>query len=96
MKILYISFRLFSKRVLTFLVECAILYTQTRKGGKYIMKKNLEQKIIRERVVDTNRFRYAYLERADGYAIIKCKREYIGTMAAVNKDNWLVVKEVKV
>ena len=60
------------------------------------MKKNLEQKIIRERVVDTNRFRYAYLERADGYAIIKCKREYIGTMAAVNKDNWLVVKEVKV
>ena len=94
MKILYISFRLFSKRVLTFLVECAILYTQTRKGGKYIMKKNLEQKIVRERVVDTNRFRYAYLERADGYAIIKCKREYIGTMNAVNKDNWVVVKEV--
>ena len=58
------------------------------------MKKSLEQKIIRERVVDTNRFRYAYLERADGYAIIKCKREYIGTMKAVNKDNWVVVKEV--
>ena len=80
---------------MTFLVECAILYTQTRKGGKYIMKKNLEQKIIRERIVDTNRFRYAYLERTDGYVIIKCKREYIGTMAAVNKDNWVVVKEVK-
>lgn len=56
------------------------------------MKKSLEQKIIRERVVDTNRFRYAYLERTDGYAM--CKREYIGTMAAVNKDNWVVVKEV--
>lgn len=59
------------------------------------MKKSLEQKIIRERIVDTNRFRYAYLERTDGYAIIKCKREYIGTMAAVNKDNWVVVKEAK-
>ena len=59
------------------------------------MKKNLEQKIIRERVVDTNIFRYAYLERADGYVIIKCTREYIGTMAAVNKDNWVVVKEAK-
>ena len=58
------------------------------------MKKNLEQKIIRERIVDTNRFRYAYIEGADGYAIIKCEREYIGTMNAVNKDNWVVVKEV--
>ena len=59
------------------------------------MKKNLEQKIIRERVVDTNRFRYAYLERADGYAIIKCKREYIGTMKALHTENWVLVKEVK-
>lgn len=59
------------------------------------MKKDLEQKIIRERIVDTNRFRYAYLERANGYAIIKCKREYIGTMKALNKDNWVIAKEVK-
>lgn len=59
------------------------------------MKKDLEQKIIRERIVDTNRFRYAYLERDDGYAIIKCKREYIGTMKALNKDNWVIAKEVK-
>ena len=59
------------------------------------MKKSLEQKIIRERVVDTNRFRYAYLERADGYAIIKCKREYIGTMKALHIENWTMVKEVK-
>lgn len=59
------------------------------------MKKNLEQKIIREHIVDTNRFRYAYLERADGYAIIKCKREYIGTMKALDKDNWVIAKEVK-
>lgn len=59
------------------------------------MKKSLEQRIIRERIVDTNRFRYAYLERANGYAIIKCKREYIGTMKALNKDNWVVAKEVK-
>lgn len=59
------------------------------------MKKDLEQKIIRERIVDTNRFRYAYLERANGYAIIKCKRKYIGTMKALNKDNWVVAKEVK-
>ena len=59
------------------------------------MKKSLEQKIIRERVVDTNRFRYAYLERADGYAIIKCKREYIGTMKALHTENWTIVKEVK-
>ena len=59
------------------------------------MKKNLEQKIIREHIVDTNRFRYAYLERTDGYAIIKCKREYIGTMKALDKDNWVIAKEVK-
>ena len=59
------------------------------------MKKNLEQKIIREHIVDTNRFRYAYLERSDGYAIIKCKREYIGTMKALDKDNWVIAKEVK-
>lgn len=59
------------------------------------MKKSLEQKIIRERVVDTNRFRYAYIERADGYAIIKCKREYIGTMNALHTENWTMVKEVK-
>lgn len=59
------------------------------------MKKNLEQRIIRERIVDTNRFRYAYLERANGYAIIKCKREYIGTMKALNKDKWVIAKEVK-
>lgn len=59
------------------------------------MKKDLEQKIIRERIVDTNRFRYAYLERANGYAIIKCKREYIGTMKALDKDNWVIAKEVK-
>ena len=59
------------------------------------MKKSLEQKIIRERVVDTNRFRYAYLERADGYAIIKCKREYVCTMKALHTENWTMVKEVK-
>lgn len=58
------------------------------------MKKNLEQKIIRKRIVDTNRFRYAYLERTNGYVIIKCRREYIGTMKALDKDNWVVAKEV--
>lgn len=60
------------------------------------MKKNLEQKIIRKRIVDTNRFRYAYLERTNGYVIIKCRREYIGTMKALDKDNWVVAKEVVV
>lgn len=60
------------------------------------MKKNLEQKIIRERIVDTNRFRYAYLERTNGYVIIKCRREHIGTMKALDKDNWVVAKEVVV
>lgn len=58
------------------------------------MKKSLEQKIIQKGIVDTNRFRYAYIERTNGYVIIKCKREYIGTMKALNKDNWVVAKEV--
>lgn len=57
------------------------------------MKKSFINRVIRECIVDTRRYRYAYMERPNGYAIIRCKREYLGTTEALNGDNWVTVKE---
>jgi len=55
------------------------------------MKKKLEERIIREGIVDTNRFRYVFKSFPAYAVIMKIEREKLGTTAAI--DGWKIVKE---
>lgn len=59
------------------------------------MKKKLEKEIIQKGIVDTNRFRYAFVDLANGNAVIlKISRASVGTVKALAElKAWNTVRE---
>lgn len=55
-----------------------------------INKKFLER-VNRERIVDTRRYRYCVIASAVDCMIARCPIDLIGTTGALDKDNWTVV-----
>lgn len=55
------------------------------------MKKDFEQRVIREEVVDTAKYRYMYIYNEDDCCIIRIERKYLGT--TITNNGWEMVKD---
>lgn len=55
------------------------------------MKKDFEQRVIREKVVDTAKYRYMYISNLDDCCIIRIERKYLDTTVASN--GWKMVRD---
>lgn len=57
------------------------------------MKKSFEEKLLRERIVDTKQFRYVVEETPNALVIKRIPLEKLDTTAAI--DGWEVIKKVE-
>ena len=57
------------------------------------MKKKLVERVINEKIVDTNRYRYCYCSE-DG-VIKRININYLNTTLTLNENNWVIVWRYK-
>lgn len=60
---------------------------------KEVMTKNFENRVMIERTIDTNNYRYKLEEKGDHAEIKRIPLSALGTTATV--EGWEVVKEVR-
>lgn len=57
------------------------------------MKESFINRVIKNGIVDTYEYRYVYEEYATWALIRRIKRRLLNTTAALDEDNWEIMKE---